>query len=67
MASRKQQYVILTLKQLEGRAQWDKNAAQALHLFEELVAQGKNLTIRHNEFQDRYSVRDEDDVPFHEI
>ncbi|MCZ6845771.1 MAG: hypothetical protein O7F69_07720 [Alphaproteobacteria bacterium] len=41
MASRKQQYVILTLKQLEGRAQWGKNAAQALHHFEELVAQGK--------------------------
>ncbi len=67
MASRKQQYVILTFRQLEGRAQWDKNAAQALHHFEELVAQGKGPTIRHNEFRDHYSVHDEDDVPFREI
>ena len=67
MASRKQQYIVLTLGQLEGRAIWDKNAAQALHHFAELIAQGKNPTIRHNEFRDHYSVRDEDDMPFHEI
>ena len=67
MASRKQQYIVLTLEQLEGRAHWDRNATQALHHFEALFAQGKNPTIRHNEFRDHYSVRDEDDLPFHEI
>ena len=67
MASRKQQYIVLTLGQLEGRAHWDRNAAQARHNFAELLAQGKNPTIRYNEFDDYYSVRDEDDVPFHEI
>lgn len=67
MASRKQQYIVLTLEQLEGRAIWYKNAAQALHHFAELIAQGKNPTIRYNEFRDHFSVRDEDDMPFHEI
>ena len=67
MASRKQQYIVLTLEQLEGRAIWDKSAAHALHHFAELIAQGKNPTIRYNEFRDHFSVRDEDDMPFHEI
>ncbi len=67
MASRKQQYIVLTLEQLEGRAIWYKNAAHALHHFAELIAQGKNPTIRYNEFRDHFSVRDEDDMPFHEI
>ncbi len=67
MASRKQQYIVLTLEQLKVRAQWDRKAAQALHNFEEQVAKGKNPTIRYNEFRDHYSVRDEDDLPFHEI
>ena len=66
MASRKQQYIVLTLEQLEGRAHWDKSAAQAFHHFEELIARGKDPTIRYNEFEDYYSVRDEDDMPFHE-
>ncbi len=66
MANRKQQYIVLTLEQLEGRVHWDKNAAQALHRFEELIARGKDPTIRYNEFEDYYSVRDEDDMPFHE-
>ena len=67
MANRKQQYIVLALAQLKERSHWDKKAAQALHHFEALIAQGKNPTIRYNEFRDYYSVRDEDDVPFHEI
>ena len=67
MANRKQQYTVLAPEQLEGRAHWDRKAAEALHHFEELIARGKDPTIRYNEFRDHYSVRDEDDVPFHEI
>ena len=67
MASRKQQYIVLTPEQLKGRAHWDKNAAQGLHHFAELIAQGKNPRIRYNEFRDHYSIRDEDDLPFRQI
>ena len=63
----KQQYIVLTPEQLRRRAQLDTVAEQALHRFEELVAHGKDPTIRYNEFEDYYSVRDEDDVPFHEM
>ena len=63
---RKQQYIVLTLEQLKRRARWDALAAQALHHFEDLIAKGKDPTIRYNEFEDYYSVRDEDDLPFHE-
>ena len=63
---RKQKYIVLTLEQLESRARWDTVAAQAFQHFEELVARGKDPTIRYNEFEDYYSVRDEDDMPFHE-
>ncbi len=64
---RKQKYIVLTLEQLESRARWDTVAAQAFQHFDELVARGKDPTIRYNEFEDYYSVRDEDDLPFHEI
>ena len=45
----------------------DTAAEQAVHRFEELVAHGKDPTIRYNEFEDYYSVLDEDDLPFHEM
>ena len=66
MANRKQRYVVLTLEQLAGRAHWDRAASKALDLYEELVGHGKNPTIRYNESEDHYRVRDEDDLPFHE-
>ena len=62
---RKQEYIVLTLEQLRRRAHLDTVAEKAAHRFEELVAQGKDPTIRYNEFEDYYSVRDEDDLPFH--
>ncbi len=62
---RKQKYIVLTLEQLERRARWDSVATQALQHFEELVARRKDPTIRYHEFEDHYSVRDEDDLPFH--